>query len=520
MRKPIFDVVEGDALAQLRTFPSDSVHCVVTSFPYWALRDYRGHPDQLGLEPTFQEFVDKCVAISREIRRVLRKDGTFWLNMGKSYAGTRSFQGKADDTDGVFARRAARLGSLSEGVDPKLAETYGRQFAYRAQRENEGGLRAAAESEGDDAFARRDRRHGGLGHGRDPAFKDQDLIMQGHLLAEALRKDGWWLRSDCVWWKNAMPESVFSRPSNTHENVFLLTKSASYFYDAEAVRTPTKDPGRTGHVFGGKDRAPDLAAGGVNGHTVRKTGNAYVASSSSSLRSVWADDAADKFLDALWVEFLEFAAERLSLMGDVWKISNEPFPERHFAVFSTKLVERCVRAGTSEKGCCPKCGAPWERTVTKGEPDLAHRAACGGVGPEGTYEGESTKAHEDDGVQDASAVKARILEGLRNRISTWAPGCACPEAADPIPCLVMDPFGGSGRSAKVAVALGRDALVIELVPEYAAMARANIADPNWEKAQRDRIRAERKAAKTQPAPLLPPAESDIARALSSGGSVQ
>lgn len=443
MRKPVFEVVQSDVLVALQHVPDASVQCIVTSFPYWRLRDYCGHPEQLGLEPTFAEFVQKCVVISRELRRVLRKDGTFFLNMGKSYGGKRSFQGKADDTDGVFARRAARLGNLSEG---------------------------APEPEGDDAFARRDLRHGGLGHDRDPAFKDEDLCMQGHLLAEALRQDGWWLRSDNVWWKNAMPESVTSRTANTHENVFLLTKSRDYFWDAEAVRTAakTKDGKGTAH-----------------------------------LRSVWDDcgpnfTAAD-FADELWREFLDFAAERLTTMGDVWKISNESFPLGHFAVFSTKLVERCVKAGTPEAGCCPKCQAPWRRTVTLGEPDLEHRAACGGTGEDGTYRGKSTKGHDAVGVQDASEVKKRILEGMRERISTWAPGCEC-RASDgsipeSIPSLVLDPFCGTGRTLKASLALGRDAVGIELVPEYAAMARQNAADPGWEVAQRDRIRAERKSEK-------------------------
>ena len=467
MRAPRWEVIVSDVRDALRAMPAGHFHCAVTSFPYWQLRDYEGDDRQIGLEPTFAEFVRTCVDVSREIRRVLRKDGTFWLNMGKSYAGARSFQGDDEDTDGVFSRRAARLGSLSGSSVPK---------------------------EGDDAFARRDVRQRGLGHRRDPAFKDQDLVMQGHLLAEALRQDGWWLRSDNVWHKNAMPESATTRPANTHENVFILTPSKDCFFDMEAVRTETKDPKRTGHVFGGAQRVLIDPAGSQGEDTLRRTGNTYEASSGANLRTVWSDEpSVNEFMESLWEEFLDYAAERLGIGTDVWKIGNEPFPLEHFAVFSTKLVERCVKAGTSEKGCCPECGTSWQRTVTKGEPDREHQIACGSDA-DGNYDGESTKNHGKAGVQDASAVKARILAGMRKRISTWSPGCECPGAVNPVPCRVLDPFTGSGRTGKASIALGRDFTGIELIDKYAAMARANIADPEWESRERARIRREKKEA--------------------------
>jgi DNA modification methylase len=482
VRLPIWDVVVGDVREVLRGFPSDSVHCIVTSPPYHALRDYEGHPGQIGLEPTFDEWVATMVAVFREARRVLRPDGTLWLNVGKSYAGNRSFQGKTESTDGVFDRRAKRLGSLSEGAP-----------------------------EGDDAFARRDVNQGGLGHRRDPAFKDADLVMQGHLLAEALRRDGWWLRSDCIWHKNSMPESISSRPANTHENVFLLAKSRDYFFDMEPVRSAAPIPKRER-----KDSGKAFQESQPAGDRSRLTPVGRICGTNASganLRTVWADVdddvSAEDFLQDIWEEFLDIVGERISSMTDVLTISNEPFPGSHFAVFSTKLVERCIKAGTSERGCCPTCQAPWRRIVEKGEPDREHQFACGSDA-DGAYLGESTKGHDAAGVQDASEVKARILAGMRKRTSRWVPSCdhVGPDGQplEPIPCLVMDPFLGSGRTLKTAVALGRDGVGIELVEKYEAMARANIADPLWEKKERARIRAERASQKIKDAEAAPSAE--------------
>jgi hypothetical protein len=137
------------------------------------------------------------------------------------------------------------------------------------------------------------------------------------------------------------------------------------------------------------------------------------------------------------------------------------------------LVEPCILAGTSAHGCCAACGAPFERIVETGAPDLAHQQACGGDAA-GEYHGQSTKGHAAAGVQDASAVKARILAGLAERRTVgWRQTCDCP-SEPPVPCTVLDPFGGAGTTGMVADRLGRDAILIELNPSYAAMAQARI----------------------------------------------
>jgi DNA modification methylase len=182
----------GDALTVLRTLPAASVQCCVTSPPYWGLRDY-GVEGQLGLEKTPDAYVERLVGIFAEVRRVLRTDGTCWVNLGDSYA------------------RDARKGQHKPGDSGKQAGVYDR-----------GGGRARATMDFTTS-----------------GFKPKDLIGIPWMVAFSLRKEGWYLRSDIVWAKpNVMPESVTDRPTKAHEYVFLLSKSERYFYDADAIREP------------------------------------------------------------------------------------------------------------------------------------------------------------------------------------------------------------------------------------------------------------------------------------------
>jgi hypothetical protein len=136
--------------------------------------------------------------------------------------------------------------------------------------------------------------------------------------------------------------------------------------------------------------------------------------------------------------------------------------------FPPALVERCIKAGTSERGCCPACGAPWARVVEKGAPDLDHQRACGGDAT-GTYDGKATKDYGPARAQDPSATKARILAGMTARETTgWRPTCSC-QAAEPIPCTVLDCFSGAGTTALVSDRLQRSAIGIELNPDYVTM---------------------------------------------------
>lgn len=283
---------QGDALEQLRQMESESINCCVTSPPYWALRDY-GAEGQLGVEPTPEEYVAKMVEVFREVKRVLRKDGTLWLNMGDCYAS------KPPGCDGV---------SYSSGLHGAQGDT-----KYRE---------TLAKSVGT-------KRNTVVGN-----LKPKDLVGIPWRLAFALQADGWYLRSDIIWSKpNPMPESVTDRPTKAHEYIFLLSKSARYYYDAEAIKEESVYTGTNNGVgFGfGTDkeqRQRPRITDKQRGHGRRHAG----------------------FNDR-WDNMTK---EEQCSMGrnkrTVWTVATQPFSEAHFATFPEKLIEPCILAGCPEGG--------------------------------------------------------------------------------------------------------------------------------------------------------------------------
>lgn len=204
-------ILHGDALDVLRTIPDGFIHTCVTSPPYWGLRDY-GVEGQIGLEPTPEEYVERLVEVFREVRRVLRDDGTLWLNLGDSYYGS---WGNYQPTG-------------KGGQRPKHTERFQRR-AYEGKT---------------DWRPPTSYRHDKL--------KPKDLVGIPWRVAFALQEDGWYLRSDIIWHKpNAMPESVKDRPTKAHEYIFLLAKSERYYYDADAIKEPLSCPNAKGIAFGG-----------------------------------------------------------------------------------------------------------------------------------------------------------------------------------------------------------------------------------------------------------------------------
>jgi DNA modification methylase len=355
-----------------------SVHMVCTSPPYWSLRDY-GVVGQIGLEDTPEAYVAAMVGVFREVWRVLRDDGTVWLNIGDSYNSSPSNQ-----QNGWFA-----------------ASPYQEQ-AHRNQ---------------------------GRKHRDCPGLKPKDLVGIPWALAFALRADGWYLRSEIIWHKRApMPESVTDRPTKAHEQVFLLAKRERYFFDAEAVKEGAV---RAGERNNASPRHPEYAM-----HRVIEVG------SHRNLRSVWS-------------------------------IASTPFEGAHFAVMPTKLVEPCIKAGTSERGVCPACGAPWERmtereAVTPKDYNGKHLA----TDPQGSGRRmlANMRARREAGNDHDNPFPAPKTLG-------WRPSCPCP-AADPIPAVVFDPFGGAATTAVVALGLGRSAVATELNPDYLALARHRLERPH------------------------------------------
>lgn len=279
-------IITGDCLETLRTLPAGTAQCCVTSPPYYGLRDY-GVEGQIGLEETPDAFVDRLVEVFREVRRVLRDDGTLWLNIGDSYS--------------------ANAGQRTRGGPPSASSTLAGNGHFGGGPK----LRAmpAIESDG---YARRGREQRARSAFRGGDVKAKDLIGIPWMLAFALRADGWFLRSDIIWHKpNPMPESVIDRPTSAHEHVFLLSKAERYFYDAEAIAEEAtgEAPGNTKPVT----RLP----GERNGSNANVRGSLH-----------------------------KIGARERRNSRNVWTIASQPFFGAHFATMPRALAERCIKAGS------------------------------------------------------------------------------------------------------------------------------------------------------------------------------
>lgn len=413
MSKSIYHV--GDALKMLKRLGSETVQCCVTSPPYWGLRDYGtakwegGNPDcdhrhqlggeginsakqntsagtqtiayrdickkcgaqridcQIGIEQTPDEYVNNLVRIFREVRRVLRPDGTLWLNLGDSYGrGSRA----------KFAGDKKR----KSGMQQKIVDADG----YSA----------------------------GV------IFHNKQLVGIPWQVAFALRADGWYLRQDIIWHKpNPMPESIRDRCTKAHEYIFLMTKSARYYYDVDAIRESGNPEGS--HSRGCAPARPLIDVCGGN----QATGKDFITPSSGRNKR------------------------------SVWTVASQPHREAHFAVFPPKLIEPCILAGTSEKGNCVRCGAPWQRIVERK--------------PMGK---KLSNRKEKLGSKGQTCCSGAMTSPPESRTVGWKPSCDC-KTKKVQPAIVLDPFAGSGTAGVVANKLGRHAILIDLNPEYRKMAK-------------------------------------------------
>jgi DNA modification methylase len=355
-------VLVGHVLDELAGLPAASVQCCVTSPPYYGLRNY-GTPPQcwpdgwcghLGLEPTVDQYILHLVQVFQQVRRVLRDDGTLWLNLGDSYSSGNSGQ---------------TLGSHSGDIRNRVAT---RQSATDAN----------------------------PGRKPEPGMKPKNLLGVPWRVALALQSDGWYLRHDIIWHKpNAMPESVTDRPTKAHEYVFLLTKDDRYYYDQDAVREP---------------------------HT---TAFAVVAKGRSRNRHAQDGDVAERTKDGYGSIGYGVGGRN---MRDVWTIPTVPYPGAHFATMPPDLAERCIKAGTSERGQCPTCGAPWQRVVV----EVGARTTHGANGVADHARG----AHGATSVFKTGKVPIKTTTG-------WEPGCTCDHPDLPTDSfeLIATPTGSGGE---------------------------------------------------------------------------
>ena len=482
----------GIVKADARKIPlaDESVQCVVTSPPYWGLRKYAGEQELVwggregckhewieqvrrgeiwrkedldcsfsktqptratsnawekvehrhglcqtcgawrgayGLEPTVEMYVQHTVEILREIRRVLRHDGVCFLNIGDSYWGQ------------------ALKGGSGRG---------GKELAWH----------------GDSVYDRRykgNQKPGGN-------LKPKDLCLIPFRVALAAQADGWWVRSDIIWAKpNPMPESVTDRPTRSHEYILMLTKSAKYYWDAEAVA----EPSQTSDI-----RRPYTSEGAweMDGRPPEQRHGGEARGGENSFRGQGHFRNGQGPANRDGRDMKEIGAGVSRNLRSVWTFTTEPYPEAHFATFPEELPKRCILAATSAKGACAKCGTPWERVVER----------TGHVNKR-----EPAHAPNNCPTKTDSTGWGPLTKGTNQ----WGPGCACGgyrvrsvhsrrlsrhswyrehwqrriefKWPKTIPCLALDPFAGSGTVGKVAIELGRRAILCDLAYQDLASKR-------------------------------------------------
>ena len=423
-----FEVLLGDCIESMKKLPAESVDMCVTSPPYYCLRDYGtaswdggdencdhlGKPviqrvgfnerytgkapvkldkqgelrepfkgecgkcgakrvdDQIGLEATLGGYIDNMVSVFNEVHRVLKPEGTLWLNLGDSYNGSGGAGGDYNK------------GGLKEG-QPK----------YPGRNE--------------------------------PTLKRKDLMGVPWRVAFALQEAGWYLRQDIIWAKpNCMPEPVKDRCTKSHEYLFLLTKQEKYYYDHVAIKEPVLTASLKRAETSWDSDHPSTGFHGNGIHT-EKMGTRFVDPAGRNKRSVWT-------------------------------VSPKPYKGAHFAVFPPELIEPCILAGTSAKGCCLKCGKAYVRlTERANKSNWEFRKSKGATG--GSKDGGNK--------QQIGSGWSHDLPLETNTTIGWVATCECD--AEVVPAVVLDPFGGSGTTAGVAVKHGRNAILCELNEEYAAL---------------------------------------------------
>ena len=259
----------GDCRETLKQLPDGCINTCITSPPFYALRDYQ-EENQIGLEKTPDEYVEELVKVFREVKRVLREDGTLWLNLGDTYSSHKD------------CKSISQTLSIGTGSEQAHVIDKGRSASRDSKMLKEQGL------------------------------KNKELIGIPWKVAFALREDGWYLRQDIIWSKkNSMPESVKDRCTKSHEYIFLMTKNPTYYYDHEAIK---EDAVRAGSIPKGKKYSSELADNKIGGKHTRETLNEKPVAAKKNKRSVWTV-ATRPFKDAHFAVFPPDLIEPMVLAG-------------------------------------------------------------------------------------------------------------------------------------------------------------------------------------------------------------
>jgi len=411
-------ILQGDAKTVLSKLDDNSFHCCVTSPPYFGLRDY-GVDGQIGMEKTPEEYVKNLVEVFREVRRVLRGDGTFWLNIGDSYA-------------------SAPCGSFNGGS----AILKGRDLSGHVT-------------------------SGDVDKSKLKGIKQKDLIGIPWLLAFALRADGWYLRADLPWIKrNSMPSSVQDRPSSSIEHVFLFSKFKKYYYDYVATMQPSsesynKDKRPRGVIrqcVNAESKYPDSGQFKKQDNTGNSTYtgfNARYEDNGLGLRYMRDSD----FFFRTWQGLMHNEnGEPIALV-----VNPRGYKGAHFACFPVQLIEPMILAGTSEKGVCPVCGASWVRETKKTF-----------VPQQDVVDPEKLAKGSNKGLDDSNGWGETPCGSSSFETTGWHPTCF--HGIAPVPATVLDPFAGSAATGVACQWHNRDFIGIELKPDYCILANKRLAD--------------------------------------------
>ena len=487
-------VICGNSLDVLRQFPNECIDCVVTSPPYWGLRQYEGadttyysseiakyckheweeiikrkergglgessweRPSrehspgnkaqssffckkcnswkgQLGLEPDPDLYIEHLIQIFREVKRVLKRTGTCWVVINDTYGGSRGGSGQYHPSPHGFQF------SLKVGWDPKITPPQ----AY---------------------------------------VKPKCLCMIPERFALAMINDGWWLRNKICWIKpNHMPESVKDRFTNTWEYVYFFTKSKKYFFDLDAIREPLSS-----ETLPRMERTAKLMK--RIGLPITPKNKYYQKLLDGSINEVGqAGILTGRFLNPKantgennkepYKQNNPHRSQPHPLgknPGDTWIINTQPFPEAHFAVFPMELCVKPILAGCPAE-VCKYCGKPRERITKVIGRTVTEAMRVAGCNSEGEYHGYEQKDYDSAMAQKSSETKRRILKSMSEVKATvgWT-DCSCKGNDKYRPGVVLDPFCGSGTTLVVAKKLGRNYIGIDISEKYCDMARRRLSE--------------------------------------------